>query len=236
MIHITGIQDNMIANNLMPFSPTHPGEIIKDEIECRGITQRQLSDVTGIAYLAVSCSSVRTCYLYTVMCGNGGLTAVGQKCKDFSRKPQHINKIILQVYAVTSQQIVIEEVDIEINVIPHEHIASCKVIKVKYGSFYVRSIFYHCIIYPCHSCYELRDMVFGLYKSAENSFFYAVSVADCRYFDYLAGLGIKPRSLYIDYAVILREFYTALAFSAFYTAQAKAPFTYKISIHYIIDF
>ena len=54
MIHITGIQDNMIANNLMPFSPTHPGEIIKDEIECRGITQRQLSDVTGIAYSVIN--------------------------------------------------------------------------------------------------------------------------------------------------------------------------------------
>ena len=54
MIHITGVQDNMIANNLMPFIPTHPGEIIKDEIECRGISQRQLSDATGIAYSVIN--------------------------------------------------------------------------------------------------------------------------------------------------------------------------------------
>ncbi|MBO4655625.1 MAG: HigA family addiction module antidote protein [Bacteroidales bacterium] len=54
MIHIPGVKDNMIANNLTPYIPTHPGEIIKDEIEARGITQRQLSEVTGIAYSVVN--------------------------------------------------------------------------------------------------------------------------------------------------------------------------------------
>ncbi len=44
----------MIANNLTPHIPTHPGEVIKDEIEARGITQRQLSEVTGIAYSVVN--------------------------------------------------------------------------------------------------------------------------------------------------------------------------------------
>lgn len=44
----------MIANNLTPYIPTHPGEVIKDEIEARGITQRQLSEVTGIAYSVVN--------------------------------------------------------------------------------------------------------------------------------------------------------------------------------------
>ncbi|MDY5079510.1 MAG: addiction module antidote protein, HigA family, partial [Prevotella sp.] len=29
---------NMIANNINPAFPTHPGEIIKDEIEYRGIS------------------------------------------------------------------------------------------------------------------------------------------------------------------------------------------------------
>ena len=33
----------MIANNLQPSTPIHPGEIIKDEMEFRGITQRQLA-------------------------------------------------------------------------------------------------------------------------------------------------------------------------------------------------
>ena len=43
MPHKAGVSDNMIANNLTSFIPTHPGDVIKDEIEYRGITQRQLS-------------------------------------------------------------------------------------------------------------------------------------------------------------------------------------------------
>ena len=34
--------------------PTHPGEILKDEIETRGITQRQLADSMGMAYSVVN--------------------------------------------------------------------------------------------------------------------------------------------------------------------------------------
>ena len=44
----------MIANNLTPFISTHPGDIINDEIEYRGITQRQLSETTGIAYSVIN--------------------------------------------------------------------------------------------------------------------------------------------------------------------------------------
>ena len=40
---------NMVANNLTPAYPTHPGEIIKDEVEYRGISQRQLAKQMGIA-------------------------------------------------------------------------------------------------------------------------------------------------------------------------------------------
>lgn len=50
MIHIDGIKDNMIANNLEPFEPTHPGEVIKDEIEYRGIPQRKLAIEIGVSY------------------------------------------------------------------------------------------------------------------------------------------------------------------------------------------
>ena len=32
MIEIEGIDPKMIANNLEPFEPTHPGELLKDEI------------------------------------------------------------------------------------------------------------------------------------------------------------------------------------------------------------
>ena len=50
MTHIEGIADEMIANNLTPFIPTHPGEVVKDEIEYRGISQRNLAETTGISY------------------------------------------------------------------------------------------------------------------------------------------------------------------------------------------
>ena len=33
--------------------PTHPGEVLKDEIEERGISQRQLADSMGLAYSVV---------------------------------------------------------------------------------------------------------------------------------------------------------------------------------------
>ena len=48
MVHIDGIDDKMIANNLEPFHLTHPGEIIKDELEYRGISQRKLAMQIGV--------------------------------------------------------------------------------------------------------------------------------------------------------------------------------------------
>lgn len=38
----------MIANNLEPHYPTHPGEVLKDELECRGISQRRLAKEIGV--------------------------------------------------------------------------------------------------------------------------------------------------------------------------------------------
>ena len=40
----------MEANKLEPFFPTHPGEVIKDEIEYRGISQRALAMQIGVSY------------------------------------------------------------------------------------------------------------------------------------------------------------------------------------------
>ncbi len=34
--------------------PTHPGEVLKDEIEARGISQRQLADSLGLTYSVVN--------------------------------------------------------------------------------------------------------------------------------------------------------------------------------------
>lgn len=48
MITIPGIDTKMIANNLTPFEPTHPGEILREELECRGITQTRLANEIGI--------------------------------------------------------------------------------------------------------------------------------------------------------------------------------------------
>ena len=50
MITIPGVDPKMIANNLEPAFPTHPGEILKEEIEYRGISQRKLAERMGIGY------------------------------------------------------------------------------------------------------------------------------------------------------------------------------------------
>ena len=34
----------MRANEMTPAFPTHPGDVLKDEIEYRGISQRQLAE------------------------------------------------------------------------------------------------------------------------------------------------------------------------------------------------
>lgn len=45
-----GFNESMKANRLTPAFATHPGEIIKDEIEFRGISQRMLARQMGIQY------------------------------------------------------------------------------------------------------------------------------------------------------------------------------------------
>lgn len=48
MIKLPGIAPDMIANNIVPSKPTHPGEILREELECRGITQTTLAKEIGI--------------------------------------------------------------------------------------------------------------------------------------------------------------------------------------------
>ncbi|MBW8323709.1 MAG: HigA family addiction module antidote protein [Prolixibacteraceae bacterium] len=38
------------ANKMTPLRPTHPGEILKDEIEYRGISQRKLAAKIGVSH------------------------------------------------------------------------------------------------------------------------------------------------------------------------------------------
>lgn len=54
MNKIEGIDPKMIANNIEPLAPIHPGEMIKEEIECRGISQKKLATQTGIPYTALN--------------------------------------------------------------------------------------------------------------------------------------------------------------------------------------
>ena len=50
MITLEGIDPKMIANNLKPFQPTHPGAVLKEELEYRGLSQRGLAKDMGISY------------------------------------------------------------------------------------------------------------------------------------------------------------------------------------------
>ncbi|CCZ48737.1 MAG TPA: HigA family addiction module antitoxin [Mediterranea massiliensis] len=49
MITLKGIDPKMIANNLTSSELIHPGEMIKDEIEYRGLSQRKLAAQMGIS-------------------------------------------------------------------------------------------------------------------------------------------------------------------------------------------
>ncbi len=49
MITLPGVDPKMIANNLTSSILIHPGEMIKDEIEYRGLSQRKLASQMGIS-------------------------------------------------------------------------------------------------------------------------------------------------------------------------------------------
>lgn len=51
----------MRANDIISAFPTHLGEILKDEIEYRGISQRQFEDEMGIAYSALNIECSPSC-------------------------------------------------------------------------------------------------------------------------------------------------------------------------------
>lgn len=49
MITLANIDPTMTANNLDPFEPTHPGELIRDELEARNLSQAKLANQIGIS-------------------------------------------------------------------------------------------------------------------------------------------------------------------------------------------
>ncbi|KAA6323788.1 Antitoxin HigA [termite gut metagenome] len=50
MITIPGVAPDMIANNIEPAYPTHPGEVLKEEIKYRGISQKKFATQIGVQY------------------------------------------------------------------------------------------------------------------------------------------------------------------------------------------
>ena len=42
------------ANNLQSFRPYHPGELVKEELECRGIKQKEFAKKFGLSYSALN--------------------------------------------------------------------------------------------------------------------------------------------------------------------------------------
>ena len=48
MAQIESTDNKMVANNLEPHYLTHPGEVIKEELEFRGISQRRLAAEIGV--------------------------------------------------------------------------------------------------------------------------------------------------------------------------------------------
>ena len=54
MIEVKGIDPKMIANNIEPYEPTHPGEVLKDELEYRGLSQKQLAHDMGVSYTVLN--------------------------------------------------------------------------------------------------------------------------------------------------------------------------------------
>ncbi len=44
----------MNKETLVPFQPTHPGELLKDELKERGMSQKQLAETTGIKASVIS--------------------------------------------------------------------------------------------------------------------------------------------------------------------------------------
>lgn len=49
MIALPNTDPLMIANNLSPFEPTHPGELIRDELEARAMALAKLASQIGVS-------------------------------------------------------------------------------------------------------------------------------------------------------------------------------------------
>jgi len=39
-----------MSNELRPYVPTHPGNVLKDELQARGIRQKQFAEIISVSY------------------------------------------------------------------------------------------------------------------------------------------------------------------------------------------
>ena len=39
-----------MSNELRPYVPTHPGNVLKDELQARGISQKQFAEIISVSY------------------------------------------------------------------------------------------------------------------------------------------------------------------------------------------
>lgn len=54
MITINGTDPVMIASDPTPFAPSHPGELLKEELQARGISQRCFAELVGVPHTALN--------------------------------------------------------------------------------------------------------------------------------------------------------------------------------------
>ena len=50
MVTLNGVDPQIIANNRMPSETVHPGSLLKEEFEYRGVSQKQLAQQMGVSY------------------------------------------------------------------------------------------------------------------------------------------------------------------------------------------
>ena len=90
MIEIKGIDPKMIANNIEPFEPTHPGELLRDEIEYRHISQKQLARHISQKQLAADMGVSYTVLNDIVNCKRPVNTKFALLCEAALGTPAHI--------------------------------------------------------------------------------------------------------------------------------------------------
>ena len=140
---IKGINPNMIANNLEPFRPTHPGEVLKDELEYRKISQRQLAAEMGISYTLLNEvlngkrqvntelallveAALDRCRQDTICLQPNGINRLWKNCRMSVRLSPHFNCRPFTIYRKSSD-LISDEIELEdFSFMCHDGAADCR--------------------------------------------------------------------------------------------------------------